>query len=119
MSAPMLVQVSSSNAVSADEALVADVTAKVQRAMARFADRITRIEAHLDDENSSKSGPADKRCTLEVRMAGREPVVVRHNASAIDVALTGALDKLVRAMDRTVEKHRHIKGRDPFDATIR
>jgi len=46
----------------------------VQAGMARFAERVTRVEAHLSDVNSlAKSSDADIHCTLEARLVGTMP----------------------------------------------
>ena len=54
----------------------------LEQVLARFSDQITRIEVHLSDENSAaKSGMVDKRCLLEVRLAGRQPTSERAGAN--------------------------------------
>lgn len=72
--------------------------------MDRFSDRVTRVEVHLSDQNASKSGPDDKRCLMEFRIAGRQPDTVTHDASSVDLAITGAADKLKRAVEHTLER---------------
>lgn len=79
-----------------------DVSRRVQEIVAarldRFAERITRIEAHLSDENSAKGGSNDKRCMLEARLAGLQPIAVSHQAETVLLALEGATEKLERAI---------------------
>ena len=79
-----------------------DVGRRVQEIIAasvdRFADRITRIEAHLSDENSAKGGSDDKRCVLEARVAGLQPIAVSHQAETMQLAVEGAAEKLERAL---------------------
>lgn len=116
----MLVQVNTDNHLAGDDELASRVEAELQRTLKRFSDHITRIEVHLNDENGDKAGSSDKRCLVEARVRGIEPVAVSHNAPTITEAVKGATDKMVRALDRTFSKLRHPKGRDPFDneATI-
>jgi ribosome-associated translation inhibitor RaiA len=83
--------------------LIEDVTAEVEAALARFSAHITHIEVHMSDVNGSKGGK-DKRCVLEARMEGRNPVAVVDNAVATREAVTGAIQKLVRMLDSTVGK---------------
>ncbi len=85
--------------LTATEELKARVEAEVTAAIDRFSDRVTRVEAHLNDENSRKSGPADKRCVLEARVRGHPPVAVTADAEDYDLALAAAADKLARALD--------------------
>ena len=85
--------------LTATDELSARVEAEVTAAIDRFSERVTRVEAHLNDENSGKAGPADKRCMLEARVRGHSPVAVTANAEDYDLALAGAADKLARALD--------------------
>lgn len=72
----------------------------IRTALERFTDRVTRIEAHLTDENSdTKSGALDKKCLLEARVAGRQPLAVSHQAPTMDQAVKGSIDKLKHALD--------------------
>lgn len=67
--------------------------------MERFSDRITRIEVHLTDENGqAKSGGNDKRCLLEVRLAGLQPMTVSHDAPSIEQAVSGAVQRMKRSL---------------------
>ena len=70
-------------------------------ALARYGTRITRVEVHFADENGEKGGGDDIRCVLEARAAGHQPVAVRHNAPAVELALDGAAEKLDRLLDST------------------
>ena len=60
----------------------------------RFSEYITRLEVHLSDENGAKFGMNDKRCLLEARQEGRQPVAVTEIAETYDMAITRAIDKL-------------------------
>jgi hypothetical protein len=67
----------------------------------RFGERVTRVEAHLSDINAHKMGQDDIRCLLEARPAGRKPVAVSHRGDSVEQAVTGAAEKLKRALDST------------------
>jgi len=97
----MQVQVNTDSSLDADLTLIAEVEATVQAALARFSDRVTRVEVHLNDVNKQKGGE-DKRCLIEARLAGRNPVAVSHQAGTIPLALDGATDKLLRRLDRAL-----------------
>src|ERR1039458_5649719 len=60
------------------------------------------LNAHLSDENGDKSGPNDKRCVMEARLEGRQPVAVTHQAATLDQALEGAAHKLTRLIESTL-----------------
>lgn len=63
-------------------------------AVGLFRTRITRVQVHLSDVNSSKGGIDDKRCLLEARPAGLDPVAVHHQAATVELAIDGASEKL-------------------------
>jgi ribosome-associated translation inhibitor RaiA len=90
--------------VQGHDALASDVEQVVQQALSRFADRITRVEVHLSDENAQKHGADDKRCLMEARIAGRQPTAVTHHAADLPKAVSGAADKLKRALDTVFGK---------------
>jgi len=102
----MLIQVNSDNHITGSLGLVARVEDKVKGAMQRFADHVTRIEVHLNDENSTKSGERDKRCAMEARVSGRQPIAVDHLAPTLDLAVDGAVGKLARAVERATARQR-------------
>jgi ribosome-associated translation inhibitor RaiA len=65
----------------------------------RFADRLTRVEVHLNDVNGPKHGERDKRVTMEARVPGRAPVAVANEAGSLLEAIEGASRKLERALE--------------------
>lgn len=96
----MKVHLNTDNHLSASEGLSERTDRVVGGALERFADRLTRVEAHLSDVNSHKSGDGvDKRCVLEARIAGQQPIAVTEDAETVDQAISGAAQKLKRALD--------------------
>ena len=106
----MQVQVNTDDNVEGREELIDKVEAEVAAALSRFADRLTRVEVHLGDENAGKSGAADKRCMMEVRAAGQQPLSVTNQAATLDEACRGAIRKLVNVLDTRLGKRRDHKG---------
>jgi hypothetical protein len=112
----MKIQVNTDRNVEGSDALVLLVEAEVQSALERFEDRLTRVEVHLGDENGEKGGSgADKRCLLEARPAGMQPVVVTDFAGTVEDAVVGAARKMESLLSSTFGR---IDGHDA-DATIR
>ena len=74
----------------------------IRDALDRFADRITRIEMHITDENAGKHGDSDKRCMLEARLANLQPLAVTHLAQTHQLAFDGALEKLEHAIGHLI-----------------
>ena len=78
----------------------------VNKALGRFGDRITRVEAHLSDaDGAAKPGVDDIHCTLEARLIGMETVVVKDRAGSAHQAIDGAVHKLKRAVGAEVARH--------------
>lgn len=102
----MQIQVNTDHNIPGHEALVTEVEASVQSSLQRFGKQITRVEVHLTDENGNKGGADDKRCVLEARIEGHQPVVVSHQAETLKQAYTGASTKLKSALTSTLEKLR-------------
>ncbi|HEY8370806.1 MAG TPA: HPF/RaiA family ribosome-associated protein [Thermodesulfobacteriota bacterium] len=97
----MHVQVNTDGRIRGGESLAREVEVMMREAFARFADRITRLEVHLSDVNALKSGE-DKRCVLEARLAGLDPVAASDQAETMRQAIDGATRKLERALDSTL-----------------
>jgi len=101
----MQVQINTDKNISGDEAFAQSVEDVLRRVLSRFSDQITRIEVHLSDENSAaKSGMTDKRCLLEVRLAGQQPIVVSEQAQSVEQAVKGAAKKMVNLLETELGK---------------
>jgi ribosome-associated translation inhibitor RaiA len=74
--------------------------------LSRFRERLTRVELHLSDENAHKGGQDDKRCMMEARIKGQQPIVVTNQAASMNEAVSGALDKLKRSVESALERLR-------------
>ena len=101
----MLIQINTDRNVEGDEELSSRVEETLRSSLDRFSDRLTRVEVHLGDENSDKKqGGDDKRCLLEARPSGLKPIAVSHNAPTIELAVDGAVDRFLRALDTELGK---------------
>lgn len=100
----MQIQTNTDTNIQGREGLANHVERVVEGAVGRFSDRISRVEVHLSDNNSDKSGQDDKRCVMEVRIEGRRPDAVSHTAATLHQAIDGAAEKLKRSIERTLER---------------
>ncbi len=98
----MQVQVNTDHNIECHEALTAQVSDVVQKALSRMSEHITRVEVHLSDENSNKNGQNDKRCMMEARLERRQPIAVTYEAATLDQAVDGAVHKLARLIESTL-----------------
>ena len=107
----MQVQINTDHNIEGREALAAHVSGVVESAVGRFSDYVTRVEVHLTDEVGHKSGQNDKRCVMEARLQGRQPIAVTHHAGSVHQAVDGAADKLTRLVESTIERLRDQESR--------
>ncbi|MES2817416.1 MAG: HPF/RaiA family ribosome-associated protein [Pseudomonadota bacterium] len=84
--------------------LQAWVSAVMANRLERFAEFLTRLEVHLSDENAHKAGTDDKRCQIEARPKGHQPLSVSHKAGSLDLAVEGAADKMHKALEHLLGK---------------
>ena len=103
----MQIQTNTDRNISGHDALAQNVEEILERLLGRFSDQITRVEVHLSDENgSTKSSVEDKRCLLEVRLAGQQPVSVSEQAHTVNAAVTGAAHKMISLLETELGKLR-------------
>jgi ribosomal subunit interface protein len=99
------------------------VQSAVSAAVEHYADRVTRVEAHVGDNNSrEKSGADDMRCMLEARVAGLKSIAVTHEADSLELAIDGAVEKLERALQSSLgkldDRQRRAEGLGHLSADI-
>ncbi len=102
----MQVQINSDNHISNSEEFSAELTSSIQRSMQKFSSHITRLEVYLRDENSNKSGADDKKCSIEARLEGLQPLGVSHKGETLRDAFNGAVKKIERVVHDALEKQR-------------
>lgn len=95
----MIIQFNTDHNIQGTEARGEYFTELAAAELERFSERITRLEIHLADENGSKEGHNDKRCILEARLNGMQPIAVTNHADTIAMAVDGAIDKLKASLD--------------------
>lgn len=103
----MQIQIDTDHNIAGHEALIAHVTGVVENALSRFSNHITRVEVHLADENANKGGEHDKRCVMEARIEGHQPIAVTDHAANLDLAVHGAVHKLTRLIESTLGRVAH------------
>ena len=108
----MQVQFNSSSSVMGTENVAERIEAQFREKLARFTDRLTRVEIHVRDENGAKGGANDKSCTIEARPRSGKPIGVTEHASKVDDAARKAANTLSQRLERHFGKsERH--GHDP------
>lgn len=100
----MQIQFNTDESVDGREALGRHAEDVVRKGLDRFSSDVTRVEIHLSDSNGQKVGENDKRCLMEARVAGRQPIAVTDEANTLHQAIDGATQKLKRSLDSTLGK---------------
>ena len=100
----MIIQLNADKNLAIHSEYEAQITQNLNKDLERYTSYITRIEVHLSDENGNKSGLNDKRCLLEARLEGKQPIVASDLGNTYDLALKGATEKLSNALNTTVSK---------------
>lgn len=105
----MQIQVNTDNNVEGREELSRRVEAEVAAALSRFGGHLSRVEVHLGDVNAGKGGD-DKRCMMEARPNGQQPVAVTHRAATLEEAFDGAAEKLGNLLESKFGRLHDHKG---------
>jgi len=70
-------------------------------------DQITRIDVHLhDDSGPNKSGTCDKRCTIEARLAGMQPLSIEQRGNDMYSVINQATRKLQQTLNKARQRQR-------------
>lgn len=103
----MQIQVHSDNHIEGSARRIEWISATVSSHLERFEEDITRIVVHLHDDNAGKAGADDKRCLIEARPKGHQPISVTHKAESVAFAVDGAIEKMQHALEHLFGKLRN------------
>ncbi len=103
----MTIQINTDNNVDVHETYQGQLKDILSEELRRFDEHITRLEVHLSDENGNKESEDDKKCMIEARLKGRQPIAVTDVANTYDQAVNGAIDKLTTSLDTILGRLRN------------
>jgi nucleoside 2-deoxyribosyltransferase len=103
----MKIQVNSDKSVDVNAGLTLALEERVSTTLSRYAERLTRVEIHLSDVNGERFGTVDKRCVMEARPAGLNPVSVTDQAATVDDAVKGASQKMLRLLRSQFDREKY------------
>ncbi len=112
----MQVQVHAGDNVQGGESLAQWVQEEVQTKLSRFREVVTRVEVYLTDVDALRNGGKGKRCVMETRTAGRQPLAVNAEAEKVADAFNAALEKLHRTLETDLAKARDKGNRETIRA---
>lgn len=106
----MQFQLNTDSSVMGTADVASRIEQQVRHRLARFEDRLTRLEVHVTDVNGRKHGGDDKQCTIEARPRGGRPIGVTGKASDVDAAARIAAGTMAERLERVfgkADRHRH------------
>jgi ribosome-associated translation inhibitor RaiA len=107
----MIFEVRTDNHIENTDEISQFCRAEIDGVLPRYGDQIRRVEFSLKDTNSDKKGGVDKRCLIEITLAGHQPVVVEEYAPTLEGAISAAVDTVEKALDRTLGRLRDKNDR--------
>ncbi|WP_455554636.1 HPF/RaiA family ribosome-associated protein [Comamonas sp.] len=103
----MQVQVHTDATIQGGDSLEAWVREEAGNKLARLKEHVVRVEVFLSSVDALKAtGGPGKKCVLETRANGRQPVAVNAEAEKVREAFSAALEKLRRAVESDLDKVR-------------
>ncbi len=100
----MKIQINTGHNIKGNEEFRAKFINLLSEELDRFSSQITRLEVHFSDEDGNKNGFNDKRCMIEARLKGLEPIAVSNDADSHEDAISGAIDKLISSLDTRLDR---------------
>jgi ribosomal subunit interface protein len=100
----MKIQFNTDKNIRGTENLETFVSEKISKSLKRFADKITRIEVHLSDQNAQKVSADDIQCKIEARLEGLQPITVIGKSNKKEKSINDAIDKMKMALDTVIGK---------------
>ena len=98
----MKIQINTDNHITGDVTRLDEVGTTIIETLDHLAKHVTRVEVHLSDENGKKAGIRDKRCMMEARLEGHQPMAVIAESDSLDEAINDAAEKLKSSLDHTL-----------------
>lgn len=90
---------------------------RMRFALDRNDARVMRVRVRLADINGPRGG-IDKRCQIELALAGQSSVVIEDIETDLYVAIDRASDRCARTLNRRLERSRErLQASESFDAT--
>ena len=103
----MTIQINADKNLDVHETYQAQLKDQLSEESRRYDENITLQEVHLYRENSNKKSEDDKRCIIEARLKGRQPIAVTDIANTYYQTVLGAIDKLETSLDTILGRLRN------------
>lgn len=100
----MTIQLNTDKNLDLQESYAEKLNDALSHGLSRFSEYITRLEVHLSDENADKKTKEDKKCLIEARPKGKQPIAVSAWGDTYDQAVNEAISKMKSSLDHMVGK---------------
>lgn len=100
----MQIQVNHDNHIEGSQRLNNYIKELAVKNLNHYGEHITKVEVHLSDENAHKTGLNDKKSIIEVRIEGRQPIVVSHQSNSLDSSINKSFKKMKLTLDKIFAK---------------
>lgn len=102
----MLIQINTDKNIEGTTEMISHFSELIQHQLERFDEHITRVVVFLSDENGSREAGNDKKCVLEVRPKGQDPIVLTTVTDAIHQSVKTAAEKMFLTLEKSMAKKR-------------
>lgn len=109
----MQININADHTIERHQGLDEHVESVVHAALDRFGEHITSVEVHVSNELAQKLEDGGNRCMMEARITGYKPVVASDHNVTLHQAVSGAADKLKRAIDSALGRLNDRKHQTP------
>lgn len=102
----MEILINTDNNIEGTAEMIAYFKSTIEHDLDRFSDHLTRIEVKISDENGEKSVGNDKRCVMEARMKGMDPIAVTSFETTVEKSVKEATSKMRTSLEKLMGKLR-------------
>jgi non-homologous end joining protein Ku len=103
----MKIQINTDTNIIGSEELRTYSNGLLSEELKNFDNQITRLEVHFSDVDGDKDGVNDKRCLIEARLKGRQPIAASDKAGTHGQAIAGAAEKLKASLETILGRMRN------------
>lgn len=102
----MEILINTDNNIEGTAEMIAYFKTSIAESFDRFSNHLTRIEVKISDENGDKSVGNDKKCVMEARIKGMDPIAVTSYESTVEKAVKEASHKMKSSLEKLMGKLR-------------
>ncbi len=100
----MYIQINADKNLNVRDTFAKKLKTFISEKLQRFDENLTRLDVHFSDINGRKAGVMDKQCAIEARLNGKPPLAARALGDNYELALKGAIEKLMASLERITGK---------------